>query len=163
MSHKEIQQNDCKATQIIKPSKSVYFVWFSIFTPLAALTLIMFYFNKVNVYALYACGLCIFFLSVLCAWTSIHTIKLTKNSIIFLNIKILQRAMTLDEIYDWYTWIGLRDDHGHTGPFVRLVIEPKPESGKKAIILPLKFYTEADFQRLKKFLDQVPTPPKTED
>ncbi len=144
---------------IIKPGREVYIVFGAIYLFTIVIGLIGYLPHKDNSFLWVNC---LFFGAAVLTfvWISYHIIRIRGNTITFGRLAALQRSLSLDEIYDWYTWIGLRDDHGHTGPFVRLVIEPKPESGKKAIILPLKFYSDADFQKLKKFLDQVPIPPK---
>jgi len=87
-------------------------------------------------------------------WISFHRIDLTDEKITLGRFGILKRSLNRDEIENWYTWIGLRDDRGRTGPFIRLVIEPKRSSGKKPLVLPLKLFAPEDMQSVKSFLSK---------
>lgn len=138
---------------IIAPSRRPYVVFTIICLPFVLLSIATF-FKSQDVDWLIMGGTFLAALGALWLWTAFYKIELTDDRITVGRPDFLQWSLDRDEIGGWYTAIGFRDPRGRTGPFVRLVVEPKPSCAKKAIVLPLKLFDPKDIKLLTDYLSK---------
>lgn len=138
---------------IITPSRRPYVVFTIICLPIVLLCLAA-YFKTHDVDLLLMGGTFLAALGALWLWTAFYKIELTDDRITVGWPGLLTWSLDRDEIGGWYTAIGFRDRHGRTGPFVRLVVEPKPSCAKRAIVLPLKLFDPKDIKLLTDYLSK---------
>lgn len=136
-----------------RPSKRPYVVFSIIFLPQAAWTFAVFV-SKDDIGALIASIGCLLFMFSLWLWIFHNRLFFCTDGVLHGRFSLFRRYLAYSEMEDFYTFIGFRDDRGRTGPFVRLVIEPKPESGKKAIIIPSRLFSVADSKNIIELLSK---------
>ena len=137
----------------IRPARGPYIVFGTVFMPFFLIYLFG-YFNTGDYGALIICLLSLVGLCVSWIWIWSHKLTVGKDIIIFGRFPPFRKSLKFSEISGWYNWIGFRDNRGRIGPFVRLVIEPTKNSGKRAIILPSKLFTLKDFRMLQHILSR---------
>ncbi len=125
------------------PSKRPYLVFFLCFL---LPTVLMFYgfFSKSDLNGLLMGFVCLLFLFSLWLWVFQNRVSFSSDGVTHGRFRPFQRYLAFSEMRDFYTFVGFRDDRGRTGPFIRLVIEPKPESNKQAIVIPFRLFSATD-------------------
>ena len=96
--------------------------------------------------------LCLVLLGCVFLWVSHYRILLSGDRMTLGRFSWMQRSFRREEIKEWYSIIGLLDRHGRVGPLARMVIEPTPASGKRPVVIPLKFFAPIEIRLLERFL-----------
>lgn len=135
------------------PSKKPYIVFLLCFLLPTALCLYVF-FAKGDLNALLMSAACIVFLGTLWLWLFHNRLAFSPDGVTHGRFRPFQRYLSFSDMKDFYTFVGFRDDRGRTGPFVRLVIEPKPESDKQAIMVPFRLFSAGDAKEIIELLSQ---------
>ena len=112
------------------------------------------YLNSWNVCYLFTGLLHLILIVCVFLWLSHYRIEFLDDRITIGRLAGLKRSLRRDEISEWYTVLGLLDRQGRVGSLVRMVIEPKPESGKKPLVIPLSFFASGDIQVLEMLLPE---------
>lgn len=143
------------------PARKPYMVFGVIWLPFFGIGIVAF-FLKGDTGALVVGGAPLFMLGATWLWIFHNRLIYSTKGVIHRRFWPFVRTLTFTQMQDFYTYIGFRDGHGRTGPFVRLVIEPKPGSGREAIVIPLKLFSPADNATIAHLLSEhLPRPKKT--
>jgi hypothetical protein len=133
------------------PRAKPYVVFSIIFLPQAIWTFAVFILRD-DVGALLASISCGLFWLGLCLWVFDNLVSI--SSIGVTHGRFIRRSLDFSDAKDFYVFVGFRDDRNRTGPFVRLVVEPKRASAKKAIIIPLNLFSVSDQDSMTKVLSR---------
>jgi len=136
-------ENADKSIREFSPSKRPYLVFFLILFPLMIMTFSMFL-RRNDTGALFGSVFCLVFLLAMWIWIFNNRLIFNSHGVTHGTFSWFRRYLAFSDIDDFYTFVGFRDDRGRTGPFIRLVIESKPESGKKAIMVAFRLFSGPD-------------------
>jgi len=142
--------------QKIKPSKQPYIVFGVMLGALIILQMTV-YLYKSDPGLLMFISIFLGALASIWVWIYSHAIELTSNAIGYTRLYLLRKEARFDHITRWYTFTGLKDRYGKTGPFVRLVIESSGDKGAQKLMINMKLFSSRD---LKTVFDRLPASKK---
>lgn len=151
MSTKVVSQKNLN--RAFQASKRPYIVFAICLGPVLFLCLTVFVLRKETDFLLISGVLLLILFSL---WLRLfhNQVLFTAEGVSHGRFSLFQNFLAYSEMQGFYSFIGLRDHRGRTGPFFRFVIEPKPNCPKEAIMFPTRIFAVADYRAMIELLSK---------